>query len=252
MNQAQQNKYLETKIQTASSEQLLIILIDGAIKFCKMGIEAINQNNHDLANKHLIKVQDIISELTITLDHTSGISDSLLKLYEYFVYLLIEANMQKKVEPVEKVLGYLTELKETWILAALQLKKQQQLAANPQAFVDQHRVSAQQATADQQRTAAIQQSSAERQRTSTHQAAANQQTTTAQQTAANQQPAADQSTTVVQQPVSAQQNQNTPQIKETQPHVNMQQNKYAQQYKVAQQNKDNAATPGSLKGVQYG
>lgn len=118
MIQPQRNKYLESTVQTATPAQLLIMLCDGGIRFCRMGIEALKSNNHQEANNNLVKVQDIISEFTITLDRSAPIAESLLKLYEYFIHRLMEANMKKAVEPAEEVLSFLLELKETWIQAA--------------------------------------------------------------------------------------------------------------------------------------
>jgi flagellar protein FliS len=114
---SQQNKYLETTIQTASPGQLLIMLIDGAIRFCKLSEEAIKQKNHTEANRNLIKAQKIISEFILTLDRKAPIADKLLPMYEYFNFRLVEANTKKTVEPVEEVIGYLIGLKETWIQA---------------------------------------------------------------------------------------------------------------------------------------
>lgn len=124
MHVSQQNKYLETRIQTASSEQLLLMLCDAAIKHCKLGVEAIHTKQIEQANHHLGRVQDIISEWRITLDHNAEIAADLLRLYEYFSHRLIEANVQKKAEPAEEVLGYLQELKETWLQAAQQVRQQ--------------------------------------------------------------------------------------------------------------------------------
>jgi len=115
---AQRNKYLETTIQTATPAQLLIMLYDGAIRYCRAGIEALRSNNVSDANTNLIKAQDIISELVITLDRSVPVSENLLKLYEYFGHLLVQANIKKSVEPAEEVLQYLLELKETWIQVA--------------------------------------------------------------------------------------------------------------------------------------
>ncbi|SEC34529.1 flagellar export chaperone FliS [Paenibacillus sp. GP183] len=118
MIQTQRNKYLESTVQTATPAQLLIMLSDGAIRFCRLGIEALKSDNFQEANNNLGKAQDIISEFVITLDRTSPIAEHLLRLYEYFGYRLIEANTQKSLVPVEEVLAYLIELKETWIQAA--------------------------------------------------------------------------------------------------------------------------------------
>jgi len=118
MLQTQRNKYLETTVQTASPSQLLIMLYDGAIRACKIAIEALKQNNYQEAHSNLIKAQDIVSEFMITLDQGSPIAEGLWKLYDYFNYRLREANMHKSVEPVEEVLEHLMELKETWIQAS--------------------------------------------------------------------------------------------------------------------------------------
>ncbi|OBZ09935.1 MULTISPECIES: flagellar export chaperone FliS [Bacillales] len=118
MQLQQRNKYIQNTIQTATPGQLLIMLYDGAIRFCRQGIEAIKEQRYSDANTSLIKVQDIISEFTITIDRSNPISENLLKLYDYFNMRLIEANVKKNTEPAEEVLAHLIELKETWMQAA--------------------------------------------------------------------------------------------------------------------------------------
>lgn len=126
MQLQQRNKYLQNTVQTATPGQLLIMLYDGAIRFCRQGIEAIKEQRYSDANTSLLKVQDIISEFIITIDRSNPISENLLKLYEYFNTRLIEANMKKDIEPAEEVLAHLVDLKETWIQVA---KQYNQLAA---------------------------------------------------------------------------------------------------------------------------
>jgi flagellar protein FliS len=116
--QAQRNKYLETTIQTASPIQLLVMLCDGAVRFCKQGIEAMKNHQYEDANNYIVRVQNIVSEFVITLDRSSPMAEGLLKLYEYFNFRLIEANIKKDYTIVEEVQGYLMELKETWIQAS--------------------------------------------------------------------------------------------------------------------------------------
>ncbi|GGF91380.1 flagellar export chaperone FliS [Paenibacillus abyssi] len=118
MIQTPANKYMATSIQTATPAQLLIMLVDGAIRFCRAGIKGIQDGRFEDANTQLVKAQNIISEFVITLDRTSPLADNLLQLYEYFNHLLIQANIKKTTEPAEEVLQYLIELKETWIQAA--------------------------------------------------------------------------------------------------------------------------------------
>lgn len=118
MNMLQRNKYRDYSVQTASPAQLLIMLYDGAIRFCRAGIAAIQENDYETANTNLCKVQDIINEFIITLDKQSPVAGQLLPLYEYWNQRLIEANVKKDTAPAEEVLEYLVEMKETWIQAA--------------------------------------------------------------------------------------------------------------------------------------
>jgi flagellar protein FliS len=118
--QQQRNKYLQTTVQTAPPQQLLIMLYDGAIRFCRQGIDAIKEQNYVLANTSFLRTQDIINEFIITIDRTSPLSENLINLYEYFNSRLIEANMKKDVEPAVEILAHLMELKEIWIQAAKQ------------------------------------------------------------------------------------------------------------------------------------
>jgi len=121
--QLQRNKYLETTVQTASPAQLLLMLYDGAIRFCKLGIEGIKEDDVEKKHTNLTKVQSIIFELMSTLDKDIEVSDGLLRLYEYFIHRLTEANTRKDEEPAEEVLNYLVDLKQTWVQAASSMNK---------------------------------------------------------------------------------------------------------------------------------
>lgn len=118
MMQSPTNKYLESSIQLATPAQLLIMLCDGGIRFCRLGIEAIKQSKLQEANHNLCRVQDIIREFQLTLDKSSPLAQNLNDLYDYFLVRLIEANTKKDIEPAQEVLGYLLELKQTWVEAA--------------------------------------------------------------------------------------------------------------------------------------
>lgn len=114
----QPNRYLESSIQTANSAQLLIMSHDGAIRFLRQAIDAIRKQEKDKAHQYLMRVQDIIKEFIITLDQNSPLAPDLLRLYDYFMSKLIEANTKKETAPAEEVLSFLMELRETWVQAA--------------------------------------------------------------------------------------------------------------------------------------
>lgn len=106
--------YQQSSVQTASPAQLVIMLYDGAIRFTKAGIEAIHNKKYDIANTNLKKAQSIINELIASLNFDYAISHDMVRIYEYMLHQLIQANMKKQAEFAEEVLGYLQDLGETW------------------------------------------------------------------------------------------------------------------------------------------
>ena len=106
--------YLDNKIKTATPAELTLMLYDGSIKFCNIAIMAIEEKDNSKANTNIIKAQKIILELRTSLDHKYGVSENLDLLYEYIYSKLIEANMKKDRDILDKVLLSLRELRDTW------------------------------------------------------------------------------------------------------------------------------------------
>lgn len=114
--------YQQQSVQTASPERLLILLFDGAMRFLNAAQTYVQQKDHQNAHTQLIKAQDILRELMVTLNMDYEISHQLLPLYEYCQQRLIEANLHKEAGPIGEVLGLLTELRATFDQAARTLK----------------------------------------------------------------------------------------------------------------------------------
>ncbi|MEI2283226.1 flagellar export chaperone FliS [Paenibacillus polysaccharolyticus] len=112
------DKYRQSSVQTSTPAQLVIMLYDGAIRFVKTGMEGLEQKDIEKVNLNLGKAQTIVSELMSTLDHSYDISKNLYFLYEYTNHLLVEANIRKDLTKAEEALGYLIDLRETWLQAS--------------------------------------------------------------------------------------------------------------------------------------
>lgn len=115
--------YANNSIETASPEELTLKLYEGAVKFCNQAIIAIENKDIDKANETIIKVQDIIREFQITLDMQYEVSKGLALMYDYLHRRLIEANMQKNIEILEEVRGFLRDLRDTWKQAMVLAKQ---------------------------------------------------------------------------------------------------------------------------------
>ncbi|OKP98442.1 flagellar export chaperone FliS [Paenibacillus sp. P46E] len=111
-------KYRQSSVQTSTPAQLVMMLYDGAIRFVRTAMDGLNKMDYEKTNLNFGKAQTIISELMSTLDQSYEVSKNLFSLYEYTNHLLIEANIRKNPEKAEEALGYLTDLRETWLQAS--------------------------------------------------------------------------------------------------------------------------------------
>lgn len=118
------NQYQQNMINTASPQELTLMLYNGLVKFLKLSIQSLEEKNIEKVNNYIIRSQDIILEFMCTLDMKYEISKSLMLLYDYMNMRLIEANAKKDKAIVEEILGFAEELRDTWA-QAMKLAKQQ-------------------------------------------------------------------------------------------------------------------------------
>lgn len=109
--------YNQDKVLTASPVELVIMLYEETIKQLKMAGFAIEEKDYERANKSLIKVQDIISELIKCLDLRYEIGQELLKIYDFLLSEIVQINMKKDQTRIAPVVNILTELKTAWVEA---------------------------------------------------------------------------------------------------------------------------------------
>ncbi len=110
--------YKETQIKTASQGKLIIMLYDGAIRQIDIAASRLEgeQPELDNVNNALVKAQDLITELMVSLDFDRGgeIAQRLFHLYMFFNRRLIEANLKKDPKPIREVRKMLAELRSAW------------------------------------------------------------------------------------------------------------------------------------------
>lgn len=108
------NQYKENSIKTASPEELVLMLYNGAIKFMNQGKLYMDQKNVPKTHEVLTRAQNIIKELNVSLDMQYEISQNLRSLYVYILEKLLEGNMSKKQEPIDEAISIVAELRDTW------------------------------------------------------------------------------------------------------------------------------------------
>ena len=113
------NQYKNTEVETASPERILIMLYDGAIRFCRQAIQAMDAGNIELQNKKISSTIAIVAEFAASLDHQIGgqIATDLDALYMFMIREMTRANVEKDRKALETVDDLLCDLRDTWVEA---------------------------------------------------------------------------------------------------------------------------------------
>jgi flagellar protein FliS len=118
-------QYRATKVETAGSVDLVVMLYQGAVKFIRLAIDALEQDDMKAAHTNLVRAQDIIVELLGSLNREAGgqIATQLAGVYDYCFRRLIHANVKKDAVPAQEVLGIFRDLGKAWQQIALQQRQ---------------------------------------------------------------------------------------------------------------------------------
>ena len=108
------NIYKQNYVNMASSQQLLLMLLDGAVKYTKIAKMAILNKDIPRAHKELVRVQDIFLELMITMDKNTKYMEDLYNLYDFIKNELAKANMKKDVKIIDEILPIIEEIRDMW------------------------------------------------------------------------------------------------------------------------------------------
>lgn len=110
-------KYKENSINIASQEQLVIMLVDGAVKYTKVAKLALEMGDKERAHNELIRVQGIFAELITSLmngaEGNTFVLD-LINLYDFVRNKLIEANIKKDVSVINEIMPVIEDIRDMW------------------------------------------------------------------------------------------------------------------------------------------
>ncbi|KEI90384.1 flagellar biosynthesis protein FliS [Clostridium botulinum B2 433] len=110
------NTYKNNSVNFASKDQLLLMLVDGAVKFSKIARQSILNKDIVKAHENLVKTQDIFYELMATLDVNQAETwgQQLMSIYEFIVRRLGEANIKKDTKIMDEVIPLIEDIRDTW------------------------------------------------------------------------------------------------------------------------------------------
>ena len=124
--------YQSNTVNTASPGELTLMLYNGCLKFIKAARVAIEAKQIQTRHENLLKAQNIINELRVTLNMDVAISKEMMTMYEYLYTRLVEANTQNNPAILDEVEELVTEFRDTW-KQAIQLNRQKQFSSGGQA-----------------------------------------------------------------------------------------------------------------------
>ena len=119
MNTDPLRAYRQTRVKTATQGRLIVMLYDEGLKQLKTAENEFHssQPKLELVHNAIVKAQDIITELMVSLDFEKGgdIAQNLFHLYMYFNQKLVDANLSKDVSNLHEVFKLMSDLRDAWV-----------------------------------------------------------------------------------------------------------------------------------------
>jgi flagellar protein FliS len=118
--------YREAAARSSSPGQLVLMLLDGALRFMDSAVQGFEESNfirrNELVHNNVLKSQAILSELQASLNLDAGgeFGSTMFRLYDFMLEQLRQANLKKVVEPIRVVMQLLGEIREAWSQMLLQ------------------------------------------------------------------------------------------------------------------------------------
>jgi flagellar secretion chaperone FliS len=109
------NVYKNNSVNYASKEQLLLMLVDGAVKFSRIAREALADKDIKKSHENLVKIQDIFTELMVSLDQNAGEwAKQIYQVYDFIKTSLVEINLKKDVQAMDELIPVIESVRDTW------------------------------------------------------------------------------------------------------------------------------------------
>ncbi|CZR95484.1 MULTISPECIES: flagellar export chaperone FliS [unclassified Clostridioides] len=104
-----------TELNKLSKEELLLMLVDGTVKYTNISKTALLNKDYLKAHNELVRVQNIFTELMNTLDQNAGQwAKDMYKVYEFIKYELIRADINKDIKIIDDILPIVEQIRNTW------------------------------------------------------------------------------------------------------------------------------------------
>jgi len=109
-------QYRQTQLSTTSPAKLLLAAYDGAMRFCRIGLEKMREGRFDEQSINLNKALAVVCELLATLNEEANppLAARLRSIYLYVIEKLAHANLTADETAVTEAMNILANLRESW------------------------------------------------------------------------------------------------------------------------------------------
>ncbi len=114
--------YRASHVSTATPGELVVMLYDGVLRFLDEAVRAYRAGDADSGHQAVVRAERVVLELMACLDLRYELAHKLLSLYRYLFEQMGEARRRKDPTALERVRGWLGELREAWAEAERQLQ----------------------------------------------------------------------------------------------------------------------------------
>lgn len=127
------SQYQQHQLTTTSPAKLLLAAYDGAIRFCRIGLEKMKEGQIPEQSENINKAIAVVCELLTTLNEDANppLVARLKSIYLYVLEKLAHANLTADQAAVTEVIGIMSTLRDSWAEAdrIIQHESQQEAAA---------------------------------------------------------------------------------------------------------------------------
>lgn len=118
-------------MQTATPEQLQLMLYDGCIRYATQARDAIEKKDYETSFERLTRAQHIILEMLTGLNHevNPDLCDRVASVYNFLYRKLVDACVERDVNAIADALRILRIERETWQILVDKVNKARAIGA---------------------------------------------------------------------------------------------------------------------------
>lgn len=125
-NKVQNAKFIKNMVESASPEQLIVILYDGAIQWLNMAKNEIKVNGEKGTLVNWTDFSHQTKKATLILDHLQDsldfsadeeFAERLYSLYDYLKSQIMKAGVKKDSSTIDEVIRFLQDIRKEWAQA---------------------------------------------------------------------------------------------------------------------------------------